>query len=147
MQITTRSRYATRALLEIALAPGESPTGVRAIAERQEIPAKYLASLFKQLRSAGLVRSVRGARGGYVLAQSPADITVWDVVSAMEGSSSVVACTHDAGTCHRSAECVLRNVWQQVDNGVRQILEGISMADLIAQHEQKQASQALNYVI
>ena len=89
MQITTRSRYSARALLEMARNPRSAPLAIRTIARRQEIPGKYLESLFKQLRIAGLVRSIRGAGGGYALARSPQEVTLWDIVTAVEEKLSV----------------------------------------------------------
>ena len=147
MQITTRSRYATRALLEIGLDDSRKPIGIRTIAKRQEIPHKYLESLFKHLRAAGLVRSVRGAGGGYLLARPAREISLWEVVSAMEGKASTIECVRTPDACRRSPRCVTRDVWTRLDQGVTEILGSITVADLVEKHRRIQAVAALDFVI
>ena len=146
MQITTRSRYSARALLEMARNPRSAPLAIRTIARRQEIPGKYLESLFKQLRIAGLVRSIRGAGGGYVLARSPQEVTLWAIVTAVEEKLSVAECVHDPSACHRSSVCATRDVWDQLERTVSSMLRSVSLANLINMHNEKQA-QALSYCI
>ncbi len=147
MQITTRSRYATRALLEIGLEQSGDPVGIRTISQRQEIPHKYLESLFKNLRAAGLVRSVRGAGGGYLLTRPAKEISLWEVVDAMEGKASTIECVRDASACSRSPRCVTRDVWSRLDQGVTEILGSITVADLVEKHRRRQAVAALDFVI
>lgn len=147
MVITTRARYATRALMEIALLNGTRPVGIRSISESQEIPPKYLESLFRQLKAAGIVRSVRGAGGGYILSRDASRITVWDVVAAVESNLAIVECGSDPGACARSTNCVTRELWLEVDQRVGQLLESVSVADLAERHQRRCQNQVLNFTI
>ena len=123
MKISTRGRYALRLMLDLALADPEEYCSVKSIAARQQISEKYMEQIISQLVKAGFVRSVRGAQGGYTLAQPPAAITVGDVLRAMEGSLAPVECVAGDGPgCERSERCVTLEVWQKLKEAIDKVL-------------------------
>jgi len=131
MRLSTRSRYGLRALT--ALASADAPDGycAREIADGEELSKKYLESILAQLRTAGFVRSVRGAHGGYVLARDPKDITAGEVVRALEGTLSLVECVEDPSSCERSDDCRTRPVWVKAEAAITSTLDGMTVASLI----------------
>ena len=133
MKLSTRTRYGIRAVIELAQHEDKRPLQLKAIAERQGISIKYLEQLMGILRSAGFVRSVRGAKGGYVLGRPAGEITLYEVFRSLEGSFTTTECVEDASSCERSADCAARTVWVQVEEAIRRVLSGITLADLIEQ--------------
>ncbi len=133
MKVSTRGDYASRALLSLALHAGQTqPTSVRDIAERTALPQPYLEQILLALKGAGLVRSKRGVGGGYVLARAPEDITLSQIVSAVEGP--IVAGDfgepHQNGACDHEGQCVLLAVWADVGEHMRRHLESFTLADM-----------------
>lgn len=130
MRLSTRSRYGLRALA--ALADGEPSDGLcaRELADNEQLSKKYLESILSQLRTAGFVRSVRGAHGGYVLARSANEITVGEVVRALEGTLALVECVDDPSCCGRSDSCPTRPAWVRAEAAISAALDGLSVADL-----------------
>lgn len=147
MRITTKTRYATRALLELALLEGEGTLSLQQIASRQEIPPKYLESLFNALRNAGLVASIRGPQGGYRLARPAEQISLRDVYDIFEGQEAFVTCLDRPEVCRRSVDCVAREAWCEFFEKSMQVLEGITLADLARRARERIAAEALDYVI
>src|SRR5512141_3153198 len=109
--ISTRSRYGLRFLIELTQRNTEGPIDLGSIAERQAIPETYLAKLVVPLRNAGIIRSARGAKGGYELARLPEDIPVLEVVEVLEGRSSLLECTEHPELCARAADCPTLPIW------------------------------------
>ena len=101
MKLSTKGRYGARLMLELALEYGKGPVLLKEVAERQEISEKYLGHLISPLKAAGLINSTRGAHGGYTLAKASKDITLAEVVQAVEGNLSVVECVSSPGVCSR----------------------------------------------
>jgi Rrf2 family protein len=135
VRVSTRGDYASRALLSLALHADEGgPTSVRDIAERTGLPQPYLEQILLALKGAGLVRSKRGVGGGYVLARSPAEITLGQIVSAVDGP--IVAGDfgepHQNGACDHEGQCVLLSVWADVGEHMRQHLDSFTLADMLA---------------
>jgi Rrf2 family protein len=135
VRVSTRGDYASRALLSLALHADEGgPTSVRDIAERTGLPQPYLEQILLALKGAGLVRSKRGVGGGYVLARSPDDITLGQIVSAVDGP--IVAGDfgepHQNGACDHEGQCVLLSVWADVGEHMRQHLDSFTLADMLA---------------
>jgi|YNPNPStandDraft_1061719.scaffolds.fasta_scaffold34542_2 Rrf2 family protein len=134
MHISTRGRYALRALLDVALHEGEGPVSRQDIAARQEISAEYLAQLFRVLATAGLVRGVKGPGGGYILGRDPATIRVGDVLRAVEGPLAAVHCTlpqtRGRQRCRRMDSCVTHLVWKQMSAAVNNLLDSVTLKDL-----------------
>jgi Rrf2 family protein len=137
MKLTTKMRYGTRALVDLALHEEQAPVPSGEIAERQQVPVKYLESILVALRNAGLVQTTRGALGGYALARDPASIPLAEVFDALEGPSPLVACTEGA-ECPRYDGCVTREVWARMYAASRQVLEDTTLADLAGRAREKQ---------
>jgi Rrf2 family protein len=134
VKVSTRGDYASRALLSLALHTGQTqPTSVRDIADRTGLPQPYLEQILLALKGAGLVRSKRGVGGGYVLARSPAEITLGQIVSAVEGP--IVAGDfgepHQNGACDHEGQCVLLAVWAEVGARMRLHLDSYTLADMV----------------
>lgn len=134
VKVSTRGDYACRALLSLALHAGDTPTSVRDIAERTALPQPYLEQILLALKGAGLVRSKRGVGGGYVLAHAPEDITLAQIVSAVDGPIVVgdFGKPHQNGACDHDGQCVLLAVWADVGEQMRRLLEGQTLADIAA---------------
>ena len=134
MKVSTRGDYACRALLSLTLHPEEAPTAVRDIAERTALPQPYLEQILLALKGAGLVRSKRGVGGGYVLARDPADITLAQMVSAVDGPIVVgdFGEPHQNGACDHEGQCVLLAVWADAGRQMRTLLEARTLADVAA---------------
>ncbi len=130
--ISTRSRYGLRFLVDLALHQGSEPADLHSVALRQEIPESYLSKLVQALLAAGVIRSIRGAKGGYVLAKRPEDIDLFTVVEVLEGSSALVECTGDPHVCCRSPSCGARGVWAGLEGAIRDYLKGKTLAGVAA---------------
>lgn len=131
MKLSTRSRYGMRAIFELAKEYGQGPLQIKTIAEREGISNKYLEQLVSILKSAGLVRSIRGPKGGYILAKPPEDINLKDVFSVLEGPLNTVECLDDERYCKRCPECVTRDIWMEVQNSITSVLEANTLKDLV----------------
>ena len=135
VRVSTRGDYASRALLSLALHGAErGPTSVRDIAERTGLPQPYLEQILLALKGAGLVRSKRGVGGGYVLARPPAEVTLGQIVSAVDGPIAVgdFGEPHQNGACDHEGQCVLLVVWADVGEQMRQHLDSFTLADIVA---------------
>ena len=136
VKIRTRSRYAVRALLELALYYGKGPLMMQTIATNQGVSRKYLDAIFSSLKSAGLVHSRRGAGGGHMLARDPAEIDLGEIFTALDGPMALVDCVADPAVCQRSHRCVTRSVWDQVGKALDAALSSITLADLVREHQE-----------
>ena len=132
MRISTKGRYGLRAMFELARAFGEGPVLMHTIAERQEFSRKHLHALLTSLKSAGLVRSVRGPGGGFILGRSPNRIRLSEVLDALEGPLSLVRCVPDRRMCDRANRCSTREVWQKVSSAIEDVLDGVTLEDLVS---------------
>ncbi len=135
MKVSTRGDYASRALLSLALHGGQTtPTSVRDIAERTGLPQPYLEQILLALKGAGLVRSKRGVGGGYVLARAPEEVTLAQVVSAVDGpiAAGDFGEPHADGACDHEGQCVLLAVWSEVGAAMRAQLQSFTLADMVA---------------
>ena len=130
MKLSTKSRYGARILVELARHPGERPIQVNEIARLQDIPAKYLEQLIRTLRIAGLVSSVRGARGGHFLNVAPDTVTLADVVRLFETQDSLVDCVPNPENCQKAVECKLRVAWGEATNAMYDSLSKVRISDL-----------------
>ena len=147
MKLSTRGRYGARLMLDLALRYGEGPVPLKEVAGRQEISEKYLGQLIPPLKTAGLIKSSRGAHGGYLLARAPGEITLAAVVQAVEGSLSFVECVSSPGICKRAPICVTHDVWREMSERVVGLLESITMRDMVDRQREKDASGELTYEI
>jgi len=137
VKLSTRTRYGIRAVIEVALSHGKGPLQTRAIAQRQNLSVKYLEQLMALLKSGGFVRSIRGSKGGYVLARPPNQIKLSDVFNALEGSVITVECLEDENYCAQVADCIARQLWAQVQEAIENVLRSITLQDLIDKAEDK----------
>lgn len=131
MRISCRGRYATRALVEMALHHGDKPLSLKIIEENQGISKKYLTQLMSGLKVAGIVIVFRGKQGGYKLAHDPSDITLSDILSAVEGNMSIVDCVTNPDFCDRSDECMLLSTWTELSQVIKDYLKSVTLADII----------------
>ena len=138
MKLSTKGRYAIRAMLDLALQPGDSPTMVKDISERQGISLLYLEQLFARLNNAGLVRSIRGPKGGFILTKPPSQTRISDILQIMEGSTAPVECVDNAMLCSRAGSCATRKVWIDVKEAMDEVLESTTLQDLVRQDIQYQ---------
>ena len=130
MKVSTQGDYGVRALVELANHYGEGPMQSSIIAARQEVPEPYLDQLLTTLRRAGFIRSVRGPQGGHALIRAPDEVKLSEVMEALEGSLAPIACVDDPESCTKSGGCVQRDVWEQVRDATRAILENVTIGDL-----------------
>lgn len=136
MNVSTKSRYALRLMVELAGRYGTVPVDLKEIARSQSLSEKYLSRLVIDLRTASLVDSFRGANGGYMLSRPPAQITVRQIVWAMEDTSPV-DCVRNPGVCDRVNSCATHGVWKILDEAVYTTLENITLEDVLAMNSQK----------
>lgn len=137
MKISTKGRYALRLMLDLAIQPGDSAVPLRDVAERQEISDKYLEQIVTQLARGGLVRSVRGAGGGYLLTRTPEEYTVGEILRQLEGNLAPVSCVSGGSCCGRADRCVTLEVWQQIQDAVDSVVDNITLADLVKRYHEK----------
>jgi len=130
--------------LELAENYGKGPLQLKIIAQRQEISVKYLEQLMAVLKSAGFVRSIRGSKGGYVLAKSPEQIKLSDVFYCLEGPVVTVECVENAGYCTRTNDCAARQIWAEVQKAVIGVLQSITLQNLV---DRAKHNKAMNYHI
>ena len=132
MKLSTRSRYGTRLMLDLAGYYGRGPVHLSDVAARQEISVKYLEQLIIPLKRQGLIQSVRGPKGGYVLSRPPDKITFADIVRILESASSMTDCVDNPDACRKSKQCPTRDVWIQATRSMYEALNSISLADKLA---------------
>lgn len=137
MKLSTRGRYGTRVLLDLALRDGEGPISLKDIAQRQQISLPYLEHLIAPLIALGMIRSMRGARGGIWLSKSPEEIRLSEVVGLLEGSITLVNCVADPEACPRSDYCATREIWNEMKKAMNGVLESKTLQDLVDMQKSK----------
>ncbi len=130
MKLPTRVRYGTKALLELAQHWNKAPVPLKDIARRQEIPLSYLEHLISPLVRGGIVKSIRGSRGGITLLKPPENIILSEVIPLLEGSLSPSRCTDRADTCPNTPRCVTQDLWDEVKEAINKVFESITLQDL-----------------
>lgn len=132
LKISTKGRYGLRAMVDIASLCDKGPVSISVIAERQNLSERYLEQIMALLKKGGLVRSIRGSSGGYVLAKEAKDISVGDVLRALEGSLEVVDCgaLHPEKGCSSAEGCVTKYVWEKINDGITKACDEIRLSDL-----------------
>ena len=131
MKISTRGRYGTRMMLDLAAHHDQGPTPLREIAKRQDLSVKYLEQLIIPLKAAGYIRSVRGARGGYTLARKPDKISVGQIIKVLEGGLSLVDCVEDPKVCEREKNCPTRDIWLRMSQRLMEELSSLTLRDVL----------------
>lgn len=146
MKLSTRSRYGLRAMLDLAERFGDGPLMMNSMARNQELSPKYLHALLITLKSAGLIRSFRGAKGGYTLTRPPSKIKVSEVIHRLEGSLSIVDCVQDKTLCKRSDLCVTREVWDDLSKAFENVLENLTLEDLVLRRREKESAAQMYHI-
>ncbi|MBW1842497.1 MAG: Rrf2 family transcriptional regulator [Deltaproteobacteria bacterium] len=132
MKLSTKSRYGIRMLVDLARYHERGPISIGEISKRQDISVKYLEQLIRPLQRAKLVKSVRGVKGGHMLAKGPHEITMGEIVRLFEGQVDLVKCISLPGNCHMSKDCRVRLAWQVATQAMFEKLDAITIADLVA---------------
>lgn len=137
MRVSTKGRYALRMMIEFGMNPGQC-TKISQVAARQGISDKYLEQIVTILLRAGYVRSIRGAQGGYMLTRAPEDYTVGMILRQTEGSLAPVSCLDDEiNQCERAKQCATLNVWTQLKDAIDQVVDSVTLADLIEEQRRR----------
>ena len=138
MKISTKGRYGLRALIDLARYSEIEPVSISSIAARQKISERYLEQLMTLLKKAGLIKSIRGAGGGYVLAKELEEISVGDVLRALEGNLEPVECTgfDEEDSCEAAGGCVTKYVWQRINESINKTVNEISLKQLVEESKQ-----------
>ena len=147
MKLSTKGRYGTRALLDVALHQEDSPVQLKVIAQRQQISLHYLEHIVAPLIAAGLLRSTRGAYGGVSLGKPPQEIVLSEVIQVLEGSITPVECVDDPNVCSRADICATRDVWTDVKKAMAGVLESVTLQDLVERQKDKQKLVSAMYYI
>ena len=136
MRLSTRGRYGLRAMFDLAMNQSQGPIPLNEIASRQNISESYLEQLFASMRKVGLVKSVRGAHGGYLLGASPDEIYIGQILRTLEGNIAPADCVSedDAMECSDADACVTRIIWEKIRDSINQVVDSITLHDMI--HEQ-----------
>ena len=146
MKLSTRSRYGTRLMLDMAQHYNEGPIQLGDIAKRQDVSVKYLEQIIIPLKRAHYIESVRGPKGGHILTKPPAEITVGEIVALLEDSSCLVECCEDTTVCERADLCPTRLLWKEASEAMFDRLAAITLADLVEKAkamESKKITQVL----
>lgn len=138
MKLSTKGRYGLRAVLDLAMhSSKENAIALSAIAERQNISISYLEQLIAKLKRAGIVNSIRGAQGGYILAKTPEEISVGEVLRALEGNLNPVDCSELEGNnqCRGSDLCVTKYVWKRISDSINSAVDELMLSELVEEGE------------
>jgi Rrf2 family protein len=149
MKISTKGRYGLRAMMDLATYGGEgrSPVFLSDIAKRQGISDKYLEHIFASLHKAGLVKALRGRKGGYLLNKQPGDITLNEILAVLEGPCSLVDCVSDVRACPKTETCASREVWTMLGNKIEETLKGVTLASVAERQKEKTNNEPIMYNI
>lgn len=129
MKLSTKGRYGVKAMVDLAIHFGDTPVSIKSISERQNISEFYLEQLFAPLRKVGLIRSVRGAQGGYVLNRQPSEITVADIIDVLEGPIEISTCI-EKGECDNEDICPTRLLWEKIKNSIDEVTNSVTLQDM-----------------
>jgi Rrf2 family transcriptional regulator, cysteine metabolism repressor len=148
MKISTKGRYGLRAMMDLAThGNGSTPVYLSDIAKRQEISDKYLEHIFSSLHKAGLVKALRGRKGGYLLNKQAGDITLNEILTVLEGPCELVDCVSDIKVCPRTDTCATREVWALLGTRIQDTLKGFTLASLAERQKEKVNKEAITYSI
>ena len=139
MKLSSRSRYGFRAILELAIEYGKGPLQIKTIAKREDISNKYLEQLIAMLKSTGLVVSLRGPKGGYILAKHPSEIKLSKIFTTLEGPLIAVECLDHPEFCPRCSDCVTRHIWAKMQKTMQDLLDSMTLQDLVDMAQGKKA--------
>jgi Rrf2 family iron-sulfur cluster assembly transcriptional regulator len=143
MKLSTRSRYGTRLMLDMAQHYNDGPIHLANIARRQGISVKYLEQIIIPLKKAHYVKSVRGPKGGHILAKPPAEITVGEIVALLEEGDYLAECSNDSQVCERSSTCLTRRLWKEAAQAMFDKLHSVTLADVMQMDESGLSGQGV----
>ena len=135
MKLSTKGRYGLKAMFELSLNHSKGPVSIKNIAAKQNIPEQYLEQIFSKLKKANLIKSVRGAQGGYLLGKDAKDISVGDILVVLEGPVSLSECVLDEDICENSGTCVTKIVWEKLKKGIEDVINSITLQDMINDYD------------
>ncbi|MDO7788717.1 RrF2 family transcriptional regulator [Desulforamulus aquiferis] len=143
MRLTTKGHYGLKAMFDLAMHYGSGPIPLKVVAERQGISENYLEQLAAVLRKAGLVKSIRGAQGGYILAKLPSEIKVGDVIRVLEGPIAPLECVSELETtiCEKGQFCISRDIWARVRDSIAEVLDSITLEDMCRDAEKARQAE------
>jgi Rrf2 family cysteine metabolism transcriptional repressor len=147
MKLSTKGRYGTRVLVDLAMRRDSGLVLLKDVAQRQDISLRYLEHIITPLVTAGIVRSTRGARGGVSLARSPDKITLLEVIQILEGSTAPVECVDSPDVCRRNKTCASRDVWIELKLSIDRVLETTTLEDLMKKQKAKEQPEPLMYYV
>ena len=147
MKLSTRARYGTRALLDLALHWSNEPIQLKDIALRQNISLHYLEHLIAPLVGAGIIRSTRGVRGGVQLISHPREIKLSEVIQLLEGSIAPAECVENPESCPRSSLCTTRDIWSEMKKAMDGVLESTTLQDLVERQKKKEQREGTMYYV
>ena len=147
MKISTKIRYGARAMLELACRYGEGPIELKEIARKEDISIKYLEQVINPLRAAGLVKAIRGSKGGYALAKPPSAICLYDVVETLEGPLNLLECLRDPKACQKVPSCVTRDIWKEVSDAISKVFYSVTLEDMVNRKKEKEGRDFPMYQI
>ncbi|TJX16323.1 Rrf2 family transcriptional regulator [Tissierella creatinini] len=131
MKLSTKGRYGLMAMFQLALDYGQGPISLKYIAEKQELSENYLEQLFSNLRRDGLLNSVRGAQGGYMLSRAPKEITVGQVLRSLEGNLAPADCLLHDNDCNKEEGCATKQVMLRIKQGIDSVVDSITLGDMV----------------
>ena len=143
MKLSTKYRYGSRAILEIAKRYGDGPIKRKELVRILDIPDSYLENILVAMKNGGLINTTRGANGGYVMAVDPSMITLYDVIKAMGGDEAPVICLEDEAACSKVGTCTTRDVWKRMKNAMDNSLKENTIAQLISQEGQMESNYSI----
>lgn len=144
MKVSTKGRYALRLMLDLAMYNTGEPISLKDVANRQEISEKYMEQIISMLTKAGLVQSIRGAQGGYMLRRKPSEYTVGEILRVTEGSMAPIECVSENRVeCEREAQCATIKLWEMLNDAIKGVIDKVTLDDLVEWQKEKQQ----NYII
>ncbi len=148
MKISTKGRYGLRAMMDLAAhGKGNAPVYLSDIAKRQGISDKYLEHIFATLHKAGLVKALRGRKGGYLLSRMPDDITLNEILTVLEGPCNLVDCVSDTRVCSKTETCATRELWTMLGTQITDTLKAFTLAKLAERQQEKVTQEPIMYNI
>lgn len=130
MKLSTKGRYGVKAMVDLAINYGDEPVSIKSISERQNISEYYLEQLFATLRKAGIIKSIRGAQGGYVLNREPSEITIHEVIELLEGPIEISNCLVEE-SCDNIEACPTRLLWKKIKESIEEVTHSITLEDMV----------------
>jgi Rrf2 family protein len=140
MKLSTKGQYGVKAMVDLAIHYSKEPISIKSISERQNISEYYLEQLFSSLRKANLIKSIRGAQGGYILSREPKDITVYELMDVLEGPLKLSVCLHD-GECSNINMCSTRLLWARIKESVEQVTRTTTLQDMVDDYNNLMANK------